>query len=357
MCIQKVNDAMKLICVDPRTDDVWQRLIDRHPCSSVFHSPAWMTVLAETYEFEIQAYILLDAQDEPAAGVPFCRIEDMRGVRAASLPFCDFCDPLVSTEAEWREISGALLSEGHPFVIRCLHNEIPLTDSRFRVSKQAMWHGLSLEPDMETLWGNLDGSARRAVRKAEKEGVCAIIAEDPSDMRHFFDMHLGIRKNKYGLLAQPYGFFEQIWSHLIDTRKGFLMLAEHEGKIIGGVIYLIWRGTLIYKFSASMAQDLAQRPTDLLIWEGIRHGHAQGLGYFDFGLSDLDQEGLNRFKRKFADKEKTINFLVANEREQPGIAHRQVGTVLGEMTQLFTQRSVPDDVTEAAGALLYRYFA
>jgi CelD/BcsL family acetyltransferase involved in cellulose biosynthesis len=289
--------------------------------------------------------------------MPFCRIEDMRGPRVASLPFCDFCDPLVTTEAEWRQLSDALLQEGEPLFVRCLHNDVPLSDSRFRLSKQAMWHGLSLEPTLDTLWDNLDGAARRAVRKAEKEGVQSMIASDPADMRYFFDLHLSIRKYKYGLLAQPYSLFENIWRRLLDDHRGFLLLASYQGRVIGSVVYLIWQDTLIYKFSASSADSLELRATDLLIWEGMKYAKKKGLRYFDFGLSDLDQDGLIRFKCKFANEQKTINFLVANEPEIQGDLTRQASAMLQELTRLLTHESVPDLVTEKSGDLLYRYFA
>jgi CelD/BcsL family acetyltransferase involved in cellulose biosynthesis len=346
---------VSVVCTDPLIDSRWQRLVDRCE-SSVFHSPAWLTVLAETYGFEVGALLLLDADGEPRAGLPFCRVENLLGERLAALPFSDYCDPLVRSREEWDALADALLQRGCPVTLRPLHNDIPVSDERFTPLKQAKWHGLDLRPDLDAHWARLHDSARRAIQKAERAGVRVRVAEGPADLRAFFDLHLGVRKNKYRMLAQPYRFFERIWAGFVATGHGQLSLAVHADQIIGGVLFLEWKDTLYYKFNASAPIDLGLRPNDLLMWEGIRYGKARGLTALDLGLSDWDQEGLVRYKRKFASEEKTITFLkyVPDGWRTP--AGAQLGPLLGQLTELLTDPDVPDRVTDRAGDLLYRFF-
>ena len=72
-------------------------------------------------------------------------------------------------------------------------------------------------------------------------------------------------------------------------------------------------------------------------------------------MSDLDQPGLVGFKRKWATQERRLLTLRAGT-AQPRPGQREFGDALGSLTQLLTGNTVPDDVTERAGALLYRYF-
>ncbi len=346
---------MKIISVDPQTNPLWQQLIQTHP-SDAFHSPEWLQVLAETYDLEVQAYILLDGIGQPVAGLPFCRIADLKGERLVTLPFSDYCDPLVDDPDHWRCLSTQLLGEHHLYTIRCLHNSLPLADDRFKLVNKAKWHGLDLRPDVEALWAGLHSSARRAIRKAESQGVTVEIAQDVEGMRAFFEMHLGIRKYKYRMLAQPYAFFENIWRHFVEEGNGVLMLATYQSDIIGGVMFLEWKDGLYYKFNASSPAQLSVRPNDLLIWEGIQYAKARDLTYLDFGLSDWDQEGLVRYKRKFATEEKTISFLRYSPNGGPTQQARQLGSLLPQLTQLFTDETVPDRVTEKAGDVLYQFF-
>ncbi|MDP8924331.1 MAG: GNAT family N-acetyltransferase [Chloroflexota bacterium] len=346
---------MSVVCIDPLVDPRWQRLVDRH-ASSVFHSPAWLKVLVDTYGFETGALVLLDGGGEPRAGLPFCRVDDLMGERLAALPFSDYCDPLVSTREEWDALAGVLLARGCPVTLRPLHNAIPSADERFAHLKQAKWHGVDLRPDLEAHWARLHDSARRAIQKAERGGVQVRAAAGPEELRAFFELHLGVRKHKYRLLAQPYRFFENIWAGFVATGHGRLSLAVHEEQVIGGVLFLEWKDTLYYKFNASAPNDLGLRPNDLLMWEGIKYGKARGLTSLDLGLSDWDQEGLIRYKRKFATDEKTISFLkyVPDGWQVP--AGGQLGPLLGQLTELLTDADVSDRVTDRAGDLLYRFF-
>jgi len=345
---------MKILRVDPRTDPIWTTLIERME-SSVFHSPAWMQVLTETYGWEASAYVVLDGRGEPQAGVPFCRIADMMGERILALPFSDYCDPLVNDQQCWDFLIDCLLAERCPINLRCLQNSLALTDERFAVVKQAKWHGLDLTPALNDLWGGMQDSTHRAIRKSQRECLVVRVANE-HELRAFFEMHLKVRKYKLGLLAQPFQFFQNIWRHFVDTQHGFLLLALHEDKIVAGDFFLEWKNTLYYKFNASLPADLSHRPNDLLIWEGIQRGKARGLEFLDFGLSDIDQEGLVRYKRKFGTEEKTISFLRHAPSGSPTLAEKQTRDLLAQLTSRFTDLRVPDPVTERAGEDLYRLF-
>ena len=346
---------MKVVCVDPRTDPLWRSLVEKTE-SSVFHSPSWIRVLTDTYGWEASAYVIVDDAGEPRAGIPFCRITDMFGERIVALPFSDYCDPLIRDTESWRVLIDKLLPEHCPINLRCLHNDVPLTDERFSLAKQAKWHRLVLRPELDALWRAMHDSTHRAIRKSEREGLTVRVAESEQELRTFFEMHLKVRKYKYGLLAQPYSFFQNIWRHFVDAQHGFLLLAIHGDKIVAGDFFLEWKDTLYYKFNASLPDDLSHRPNDLLIWEGIKQGKNRGLAFLDFGLSDIDQEGLVRYKRKFGTEEKTISFLRHEPNGGPTPAEREMRGLLGRMTSRFTDHMVPDPVTERAGEDLYRLF-
>jgi hypothetical protein len=95
----------------------------------------------------------------------------------------------------------------------------------------------------------------------------------------------------------------------------------------------------------------------LLIWEGIQRGKDLGLTYLDFGLSDIEQEGLVRYKRKFGTEEKTISFLRYEPNGGPTPAEKEIRELLGKLTNRFTDHLVPDPITERAGEDLYRLFS
>jgi CelD/BcsL family acetyltransferase involved in cellulose biosynthesis len=345
----------KVVCIDPRTDTLWRKLVERTP-SSIFHSPSWLHVLTDTYGWDANAYVIVDDNAEPCAGIPFFRIADMLGQRIVVLPFSDYCDPLVTDTRQWESLVQQFLLEHLPITVRCLHNNLPLADQRFSPAKTAKWHGLDLRPELDDLWHAMHDSTHRAIRKAQREGVHVRVAESEQDLRAFFEMHLKIRKYKYGLLAQPFLFFQNIWRHFMESGHGFLLLAVYGEKILGGDFFVEWKDTLYYKFNASNFDALSHRPNDLLIWEGIQRARGRGLTFLDFGLSDNDQDGLIRYKRKFGTQEKTISFLRYEPNGGPSAAEKEMRALLGKLTTRFTNQLVPDLVTEQAGEDLYRLF-
>lgn len=341
--------------VDPQTDTLWQELINRHE-SDVFHTPEWISTLNATYDFDFRALVVLDDAGLPRSGMVYSLIEDMMDPRIVSLPFSDFCDPLVENEYDWNLLITQLLNEEYRLSLRCLNNQIAVSDKRLALTNRAKWHCVDLQRDIDDIWMGLSGSARRAIKKAQRDGVVVQTAQDKDQLRAFYELHLRVRKYKYQLLAQPYRFFEQIWDQFIAKGNGALMIASHDGQVIGGVMFLEWQNKLYYKFNASNPDLIAFRPNDLVVWEGIKYGHGKGYRFLDFGLSDWDQEGLLRYKRKFATEEKTVSFLRYSPNGSPSQKEREMRSVLPQLTDLFVEESVEDRVTEKAGDILYRFF-
>jgi len=344
----------KIFWVDPRDDSRWSDLVNRLS-GSVFHSPDWIRVLADTYGWNPSALVVINDSGEPIAGIPFCHVSDVLGDRVVALPFSDYCDPLATDKTTWRLLSNRLIRQGCRINLRCLRNALPLEDKRFFTVSRAKWHALDLRPNIESLWRRIDDSAQRAIRKSQREGIRVRVAQSEKELRTFFEMHFKVRKYKYGLFAQPYTFFQNIWRHFVEKGQGFLLLAVKEDKILAGDFFLEWNGTLYYKFNASFAENLLFRPNDLLIWEAIQCGKSRGFASLDFGLSDWDQEGLVRYKRKFGVEEGTISFL-RHEPEGAVPMNNDVREILSNVTRTFTDHRVPDLMTELAGGFLYKLF-
>jgi CelD/BcsL family acetyltransferase involved in cellulose biosynthesis len=338
-----------LVSVDAASDPGWADLAEAST-SDVFHSPAWARVLRDGYGFEVRAHLVVDPAGRPMAGIPLVEVDDARGRRVLSLPFSDFCDPIVEDSADWAALRRVFSGDDRPRTLRLLRHRLDESEGWREVGSFA-WHRIDVTRSPDEMWESLRSSARRAIRKARSEGVEVTAATSPAELRAFFEMHLRVRKHKYGLLAQPYRFFEAIWEQFLARGEGLLLLARAGGEILGGTLNLKWRDSLYYKFNASSLTQLEVRPNDLLMWEGMVRAHEQGLAWVDLGVSDWDQEGLIRYKAKYATEEGTVRKLTAGPPLDDGF-----GPYLHQLTGLLVDPSVPDETTERAGDLLYALF-
>lgn len=331
------------------------RYEDLAKTASVFSSPPWIRAICSAYQFEPRASLVTSDCGAPIAALPYVEVADLRGPRAVGFPFSDFCPPPGANKRTWPLLLQPLLATRRPIVLRLFDDPSLAGLSSFQRTGRALWHGTEVTPTEDTRWACLKGSARGNIRKARASGVTVVRRTDRAALECFHAMHRQVRRRKYRMLAQAPSFFAALADEFLSCGKLTVLLAYYEGKPIAGGVMLEWHDTLYYKLNASTLP--AMRPNDLLAWEGMNLAHEKGLSWFDFGLSNADQQGLIRFKRKFATAEKDIVTL----RHEP-IGHRPIvpdGATrsISELTALLVDERIPDDILDAASELLYRNFA
>lgn len=315
--------------------------------SSLFSSKEWLEVITATYGFEAQALCV------GHSALLFSVVQDLRQQRLVSFPFSDYCDPLLADPSDWPELLDGLVAAGVPVHLRVLHARLP-DDERFHVRPAGLWHAADLTSDPDHMWSSLPSAARQNVRRAERDGISIRVGTTIDDVELFHAMHRGLRRRRYKILAQPRLFFQLLYDTFVERGRGFVLLAESAGEPVAGLFLIESGGTLYYKFNAST--ERGSRPNDLLAWHAMTEGHERGLQTLDFGFSDLDQPGLHRFKRKFADREETIMAATHTPPDWNGDAGAAGTALLGRITDLFVDPLVPDTLAARAGDVMYRYF-
>ncbi|HZB19544.1 MAG TPA: GNAT family N-acetyltransferase [Blastococcus sp.] len=343
----------RTVRVDPRTDPLWAALVSGAG-GSLFTSPPWIEAVCDTYGFRPTARVAVDGSGRPVGGVAWVDLADLRGQRRLALPFCDRADPIVTDAETWQQVSSDLLAGDLPVTLRCLEGSPAAGDPRFTVLGEAAWHTTDLDRPLDDLRAALRPQTRRNIATAERAGVQVVLRDDRDAMAGYHRLHVGLRKRKYRLLAQPLDLFERIRKAFVPADAVRIALALVDGRPVAGAVYLVWADTVYYKFGASEAEFLPLRPNDALHWQLIRWAHARGLRTLDWGLSDLDQAGLVAYKRNWASREGRIRTLNAGGRPRGEPAG--IGPLLGTVTDLLTDPSVPDAVSARAGAALYRFF-
>jgi CelD/BcsL family acetyltransferase involved in cellulose biosynthesis len=323
---------------------------------SAFGAPPWFAAIVDSYGFPLRANVLRDDSGAIRAGIAYAELDDFLGHRFVSVPFCDYLDPVVDSAEHWNAIVDPLVTSGVPFQLKVLNAEVPRADARFEHTGEVAWHCTNLLRTEEELFTALDRRARQNIRAAQRNEVTVRFGSDLEDVRLYHELHRRTRKRKHSLLAQPISFFENIWKQFSPTDSIVVGFAEHEGDVIAASFYLVWDNIWYYKFSASIFERSVVRPNEMLAWESMCLAMRRGCVSYDWGVSDLDQPGLVSYKRKLGTEERRVTVLRHTPEGYANPHADEIKPIFGELTALLTRDDVPDDVTQRAGEILYRYF-
>jgi lipid II:glycine glycyltransferase (peptidoglycan interpeptide bridge formation enzyme) len=142
-----------------------------------------------------------------------------------------------------------------------------------------------------------------SIRKAEKAGVEVREKNDQEGMDQFYRLNLLTRK-KHGVPCQPKKFFDNLFKHVIQTGRGFLLLAYYQQKPVGGGLFLTTGKIIHYKYNASDPDVLGKiTPNHAVTWHALKKGCEEGFQSFNFGRTSPDNKGLMRYKTMWGSRE------------------------------------------------------
>lgn len=297
--------------IDPLTGDGWDRAVARNPDATIFHSSAWAKVLSETYG-HTPHYLSLSHNAEPAVLVPVMEVKSLfTGRRGVCLPFSDFCAPLkfdrtlsddamvdhlsdLARERRWKyfEVRGPLSFDG----------------ARPSPHHTVYGHKLDLTKSPSELFDAFSSSVHRALRKAERSGLTVEITTDSGALAEFYRLHAQTRR-RHGIPPQPFSFFQNIQTHIIERDLGFLVAARLRGKMIATAVFFLFANHAVFKFGASDDRYQEHRPNNLVMWEGIKRAAQLGAISLHLGRTDFEHAGLRRFKLSLGAEEEMLNYF------------------------------------------------
>jgi CelD/BcsL family acetyltransferase involved in cellulose biosynthesis len=331
-------------------DDRWLSFVSAREDADPFHHPAWALLLQDCYGMQGFVLASTNAAGELEAGIPVLvppRVPG-RDRRWVSLPFTDALAPL-ATAGSVARFTDELDDERRGRGVARLEVHGRLAGAR-ALPSGAVTHVLPLDPDPERVEARFSSAAVRNARLGKQRGIVVRTAETENDVSStYYRLHVDTRR-RLGVPVQPRRFFRLLWSRVLDRGLGFALIAEQAGTPIAGAVFLHWNGTIVYKYGASDSAYWSLRPNNVLFLEAIRDSCLRGHRRFDFGRSDLEAEGLRRFKRSWGAEELPLEYSVLG-----GAAHARLGEG-GKALEPILRRS-PAWVARALGELLYRYAA
>lgn len=288
-------------------DDRWASFVESHPDASVFHTPEMARVLAETRHHDPLVWAASAEDGTVRALFTPVSIATLGGpLRMVSTRAVAFAAPLGepgALEAVLRAYRragarGALFTEVRHHVVDPPMTRV-LGDAGF-VHEPHLNFLIDLTPGEDALWGRVASSARRNVQKARRSGVTIDEANDSAEVGEGYE----VLRDVYRRIQVPLpdrSLFDASFRILGPLGRFSMLLARHEGRTIGALSLLRYRGVVTYWYTGTLREHASVRAGDLLVWHSISTETAAGARIFDFGGAGRPNEpyGVRDFKAKY----------------------------------------------------------
>ena len=352
--VRRLRKTVDVYTLDPLQDPRWAEFVERHPRASIFHTPGWLRALEHTYGFVPIAFTTSPPLAALRTAVVVATVRSrLTGRRLISLPFSDHCDLLADTPDEIRALTTAVIEQqqqGHWRHVE-LRPATPLAlDPALQPAQTFQLHRLDLQRDAATLLGSFHrDSIQRKIRRAEREGLLYWEGRTDDLLQAFCGL-LELTRRRHQVPPQPLAWFRNLIDCLGD-RLCIRLALTREGQPAAGILTLMHRDRMVYKYGGSDVRLNALGGVPWLFWKAIQDAQARGAVELDLGRSDTDNAGLIAFKEHWGASRHTLTYW----RAPAASARRADGWAMRAARRSFA--SLPAPLQRAAGRLLYRHLA
>jgi len=345
--------AMSSTCqwIDPIDDLRWADLVGRHPSGSVFQSRGWLEALRRVYGYAPTALVTVARDGTLTGGLLFCSISSwLTGRRLVSLPFSDYCDPLVDDEGDLQRLLEALnaVRTRWKYVELRPRRDLRGINGGFAQSERFYWHRVDLTPSLDDLFASFHKNhVARKIRRSERENL---VYEDGSSdrlLQSFYQLVLKTRR-RHRLPPQPREWFRALLDCLSDRAK--VRVAFKDGVAVASMLTIRDRDTMIYKYGASDADYHSLGGMQFLLWRTIQDAREQGCVALDLGRSKVDSLGEVAFKDHWGAAREGLVYWRNPVAGEANSVKRMGGALAGQVFAV-----LPARLLIAAGRGLYRH--
>lgn len=343
---------------DPLKDNRWDRFLQAHPRSSIFHTSGWLRALQMTYDYEPVAISTSASNEELDNAITFCRVKSwLTGNRLVSMPFSDHCDPMFKDVGDAQPMMAAmqnqLREENSRYVELRTADSCAEMTTGFTEYCTYCFHYLELTPDTDSLFRVLHkDSTQRKIKRAEREGLIYEEGRSPELLDEFYRLML-LTRRRHNLPPQPKKWFANLIECLGPACK--LRIAFKDRTAVAAILTLQHKETMVYKYGCSDTTANQLGGTQLVLWHSIEEAAREGMHYYDFGRSDLSNAGLITFKDRWGCKRVNLPYWrYTNGRK----ASRLEPSTEDDWKRRMARRVLPhlsDNVLASLGGWMYRH--
>jgi len=291
--------------------------------------------------------------------LPLFQVPGLAGKKIVNIPFGFYADPLVANPSTLAFLIDHLKNyfKAENFTGVQIKTEEQWPENNFYKTQPNVISRLELAPSYEEVEvkfkKRFKQSLKQYAREAQESGMVLREMKDEKDLRVFYQLLSSVYKDRFFSLCQPYSFYRALWQEFKETGEVKFLIAEKDGKIIGGTVWLFWNQEAYYAWGASSKTDKEMKGLSLLLVEMIKKAVREGYKTVNFGISGASMEGLIFFKERWG------------AQTLPIYCYQLTDASSGNSKDIYSQKLgirkilkyVPLKVVTTANQLLARYFA
>ncbi|MGH9679877.1 MAG: lipid II:glycine glycyltransferase FemX, partial [Candidatus Acidiferrales bacterium] len=211
-------------------------------------------------------------------------------------------------------------------------------------------HLLDLRPAADVLLKSFHKNhIQRKIARAQKEELRIESGRSAKLLDDFYRLMI-ITRRRHGIPPQPVAWFRNVLDCLGEQAA---VRVAYQGDIPVASIFTINHAkTMVYKYGCSDGAYNSMGGTPFLFWDAMQEAKKQGLEEFDFGRSEIENEGLVSFKDNWTGARTGLRYyrypFAASQESSRGKSWKM------KMAEQVCGR-LPDACLTLAGRLLYRH--
>lgn len=301
----------------------WRDYINIHQQTNIYHTVEWRNVFLKSFQGK-DFYLFAQDHDSRITGfLPLILVDSLSGKALISLPYRDRGGAVFSDFASLQELlkrAKRLCQEKNAGFVELKYCIEPSKEELSAFSSE----GFLCRKTMEVVTLNLEESRggllkgvkleslKRNIKKRMENEFSISMESDADSLRSFYKLFIVTRK-KLGVPVYDFSLFRNIFDEL--SKKGYvkLFLVKLNDVNIAGGVFLLFKGVIIYGYSASDKKYLYLRPNDFLLYKVIDWGIRNGFKTLDFGADSPFLRSLISFKMKWGgEKKDAFSFYYLN---------------------------------------------
>ena len=160
---------------------------------------------------------------------------------------------------------------------------------------------VNIQPPLEEIRKKLDKKWRNQLNAAEKNNLSVIEGEGIKEYRYFSEIYTEMWERKKFKTTVSVEEFGRIQESLPENQRMKVLICEHEGKPLAGVVCSAVGETASYLLGATNLDGMKLKGAYLLHWTMIRWLKERCVRYYDLGGIDPETNpGVYHFKQGFS---------------------------------------------------------